>query len=205
MGIGRQFVRHSPTPDALTGVYPGGDVQPLLLHLLLFKKNTHMAGGRRYQLLRRAGEPDLPVVDDHDLVTHRLYVLDDVGTEQHQLLLSGAGEEIAEVNAFLRIQAYRGFVENQEGWITQQCLGDAHPLSLAAGEGANFGLGFLLQIYRCDDFLNGVFGVPNTFQSSHIVQKLGDSQFVEEAEVLRQIAEAGLQLSLNLVQRRSVY
>ena len=50
-------------------------METLLLCLVLLPKDAHMAGGRRDQLLRRAGEADLPVVDDHDLVAHREDIL----------------------------------------------------------------------------------------------------------------------------------
>ena len=76
-----------------------------------------MAGSRLDQLLRRAGEQDGPVVDDNDLVTHRLHILDDVGGEKHQMFLGGAGEQVAEVDALLRVQPHGWFVKDQEGGI----------------------------------------------------------------------------------------
>ena len=78
LGIGRQLVRHGPTADALAGVYPGGDVQPLLQRLVLLPKDAHMAGSRLDQLLRCAGEQDGSVVNDHDLVADRLHILNAV-------------------------------------------------------------------------------------------------------------------------------
>ena len=158
-----------------------------------------MAGGRRDQLLRRAGEPDLPVVDDHDLVAHRLHILDDVGGEEHQPLLGGAGEEVAEVDALLRVQPHCGLIKDQERRIPQQGLGDAHPLALSAGEGADLRPGLLLQIDSPDHIPDGRLGTAQTLEGGHVVQKLRDSQLLKEAEVLGQVAEAGLQFPLNLV------
>src|SRR5699024_11552411 len=52
LGIGRQLVRHGPAADALAGVHPRGDVQPLLQRLILLPQDAHMAGRRLDQLLR---------------------------------------------------------------------------------------------------------------------------------------------------------
>ena len=59
------------------------------------------------------------MVDDHDLVAHRLHILDDVGREKHQMLLGCAGEQVAEVDALLRVQSHGGLVKDQEGGIPQ--------------------------------------------------------------------------------------
>ena len=89
-------------------------------------------------------------MDDHEAVTHRLHVLDDVGGEEHQPVLGRAGEQVAEVDALLRVQTHRGLVKDQEGRVPQQGLGDAHPLALAAGEGADLRPGLLLQVHCLD-------------------------------------------------------
>src|SRR5699024_10665451 len=41
LGIGRQLVCYRTAADALAGVYPGGDVQPLLQRLILLPKDAH--------------------------------------------------------------------------------------------------------------------------------------------------------------------
>ena len=106
---------------------------------------------------------------------------------------------------WLRVQAHRGFVENQEGRVPQQRLGDAHPLPLAAGEGADPGPGLLLQIDCPDHIPDGRLGAAQALEGGHVAQKLRDGQLVKEAEVLGQVAEAGLQFPLDLVQRRPVH
>ena len=62
-------------------------MQALLLTGFPFPEHAHMALCRLNQLLRRAGEQDGPVVDDHDLVAHRLHILDDMGGKQNQAIL----------------------------------------------------------------------------------------------------------------------
>ena len=107
-------------------------MQPPLLHLVLFPKDAHVADSRLNELFRCAREQDLPVMHDDDLVTYRLHIFNDVRREQHQTVFCRAGEQVAEVNPLFRVQADRGFVENQEGRIAQKRLGNANPLALAA-------------------------------------------------------------------------
>ena len=93
----------------------------------------------------------------------------------------------------LRIQAHRGLVEDQQLRLPQQGLGDAHPLALAAGEGADFGPRLLLQVHLLDGPPDGGPAVPQALQGPHVVQELGHGQLVIQAEVLGQIAQAGLE------------
>ena len=164
-----------------------------------------MALCRLNQLLRRAGEQDLPVVDDHQPVTHRLHVLDNVGGQQYQPVLGRAGEQVAEVDALLRVQPHRRLIEDQEGRGAQQGLGDAHPLALSAGQAADAGAGLPLQIDRPDHLADGCSGVPQPLQGGHIVQELGHGELVEQPEVLGKIAQLGLQLPLRLEKGLSVH
>ena len=46
------------------------------------------------------------------------------------------------MDALLRVQAHRGLVKDQKRRVAQQGLGNAHPLALAAGEGADLGFAF---------------------------------------------------------------
>ena len=68
-----------------------------------------------------------------------------------------------------------------------------HPLALAAGEGADACPAFSSRFTARTAARNGRPGVPQPLQGGHVVQKLGDGQLVEVAEVLGQVAEAGLQ------------
>ena len=140
------------------------------------------------------------MVDDHKAVTYRLHVLDNVGGQQDQPVPGGLGEQVAEVNALLRVQPHRGLVKDQEGGVPQQGLGDAHPLALAPGQGADLGPCLLLQVDGLNGTLDGGFWVSQPLQGRHVVQKLGDSELVEQPEVLGQIAQPGFQLPLPLGQ-----
>ena len=69
------------------------------------------------------------------------------------------GEQIAEVNTLFRVQAHRGLVKNQEGRIPQQSLRNTYPLTLAAGEGADFGYCLFFQIDRLNCLLDSGLGI----------------------------------------------
>ena len=99
------------------------------------------------------------MIDNHDLVAYRLHIFDDMGGKQHQSVFCSAGEQIAEVNPLFRVQAHRGLVKNQEGWIPQQSLRNTYPLTLAAGKGADFGFCLFFQINRLDCLLNCGLGI----------------------------------------------
>ena len=92
-------------------------MEPALLGGVLLQEGPHVAHGGLDEALRRAGKEDAPVVDHHEAVAHRLHVLDDVGGEEHQPVLGRAGEQVAEVDALLRVQTHRGLVKDQEGRV----------------------------------------------------------------------------------------
>ena len=119
--------------------------------------------------LRRAGEQNPPMMDHHKLVAHRLHILDDVGGEQHQPLLCRPGEQVAEMDALLRVQPHRGLVEDQEGRAAQQGLGDAQALALAAGEGADLSPGLLPQVDGLHGLLDSGLWVPQALEGGHIL------------------------------------
>ena len=175
-------------------------MEPSLLGGLLLPEKPHVAGGPLDQLLRCTGKQNLSVVDHNQLIAHRLHVLNDVGGQQDQPLPGGLGEQVAKVDALLRVQAHGGLVEDQEGRVPQQGLGDAHPLALAAGQGTDLGPCLLLQVDGLNGTLDGGFRLPQPLQGRHVVQKLGDRELVEQPEVLGQIAQPGFQLPLPLGQ-----
>ena len=56
-------------------------------------------------------------------------------------------------------KSHRGLVKDQEGRIPQQGLRDAHPLALAAGEGADLGFCLFFQIDRLNCLLDRGLGI----------------------------------------------
>ena len=95
-------------------------MKSILLGSILLPKDTHMTGGGLDQRLWGARKQDLAPVNDHKLPTHGLYVLDNVGGQQHQPVLGGLGKEIAEMNTLFWIQAHCGLVQNQQDVYKRQ-------------------------------------------------------------------------------------
>ena len=136
---------------------------------------------------------------------NRLHVLNDVGGQEHQPALRRPGEEVAEVDALLRIQPHRGLVQDQEGRVAQQGLGDANPLALPAGQGADSGRRLLLQADLPDYLPDGGAWRAQALQGRHVVQELRHGELVKQAEVLGQVAQLGLQPPLRPLQGLPVH
>ena len=128
-----------------------------------------------------------------------------MGGQQHQPVLGCLGKEVAEVDALLRVQAHGGLVKDEELRVSQQSLGDSHPLALASGESADSGPALLLQIDGPDDLVDGGAAVPQPLQGSHVVQELIDGELVIQAEGLGEIAQTGFERPLGSVQRVPVH
>ena len=167
-------------------------------------KGAHVALCRPDKLLRRAVEAQPPLVEHQQAGAHRLHILDDVGGQEHQPVLGQPGKQVAEVNALLRVQAHRGLVKDQKRRVAQQGLGNAHPLALAAGEGADSGPPLLPQMDGLDHRPNALPAAPQALQRPHVVQKLLHRQLVKQTEVLGQIAQAGFVGPLAFGQRLAV-
>ena len=82
---------------------------------------------------------------------------------------------------------------------------DAHPLPLAAGERAYLRFGLLLQADHADDLVDGGFGAAQALEGGHVVEELSHRQFVEKAEVLRQVAQLFFQHPLVFAKRLPVH
>lgn len=144
------------------------------------------------------------MIHDHQLIANRLHILDDVGGEQHQSVLRRLGKEVAKVNPFLRIESHRGLVEDQKLGGSQQGLGNADPLALAAGERADFGPAFFAQVGGLDGAVDGGPAVRDLLERGHIVEELKNGQLVIEAKALRQIAERGFERLFPFGKRRAI-
>lgn len=131
-----------------------------------FPEHPHVSGGGLDQGFRSAGEQDPALVHNDQLAADRLHILNDMGGQQHQPVLGCLGKEVAEVDALLRVQAHGGLVKDEELRVSQQSLGDSHPLALASGESADSGPALLLQIDGPDDLVDGGAAVPQPFRAA---------------------------------------
>lgn len=116
-------------------------------------------------------------------------ILDDVGGQQYQLVLGRLGEKVAKADPLLRIQPHGGFVQDEQLRRSEKGLGDAHPLTLAAGQRANPRLLLPLQTCGGQDLGNRAAALVKSLEGGHIVQKLPYGQLVIQAKVLGQIPQ----------------
>src|SRR3982074_2533974 len=86
------------------------------------------------QLLQAAHGDQPAAIDDGEPGAHPLRDLQDVGREEHGLpLLAKVLEDVLHLTGTLRIEAHRGFVEEEHLWVVQQRGGQGHLLPHAAG------------------------------------------------------------------------
>ena len=69
-----------------------------------------------------------------------------MGGKKDGLSLSGKGlEDVAQVDARLRVEVGRRFIEQKNGWLVHKSLGEQGPLAHAPGERSAEGLHVILQ------------------------------------------------------------
>ena len=117
LGKGGELDRHYPAGNSTGGVDSGSDRKAFLLPAVGLFKHSHVTLGGLNQPGRGPGEEDAAFVNDDQLVTDRLYILNDMGGEKDDFILGNAGKQVAEVDPFLRVQADSGLVKDQEGGI----------------------------------------------------------------------------------------
>ena len=153
----------------------------------------YLPGDSGKKRFRRAVSEKLAVRQYGDLRRNGFHVGNDVSRENHEAFPGKFGEEIAETNAFLGVEASRGLVDNQELWIVQQGLRDAHALAHSAGVAAKGPFRCVREINKRNQLGNAPASVcgRNAFDRGEVVKELDRVEIRINAEVLRQIAERG--------------
>ena len=109
-----------------------------------------------FQLVRRV-ESDQPALgDDQDFVADGLHFGKDMGTEDDRMILPQLTDEIADLDDLQRIQAYGGFIQNDDPWVSEQGLGNTNTLAIAFGKGGNTAsadFGDFCLLYHCFDLV----------------------------------------------------
>jgi len=134
-----------------------------------------------------------PRSDEGDVGGRCLDIADDVGGEQDDALARQLGQEVAEANPLLRIEAARGLVDDQQTWIVEERLGDADALPHPTREISQTAAAGLAEVHEQEQFVDAA-------ARDRRRQPLGRGQVFEElvgreigvdAEILRKIAEHG--------------
>ena len=71
------------------------------------------------------------------MVADLLDLGEDVGAQNHRVLLGQLPDQGADLQDLLGVQAYSGLIQDQDVWEAQQRLGQPHPLAVALGQVAD--------------------------------------------------------------------
>ena len=100
---------------------------------------------------------DASTVDDDDLITQLGDLAEDVGGDEDGVLLSEAGDEFADGADLVRVEAVSGLVEDEEGRLVDEGVGDADPLAVALGEGFDHLAVGILEAALVEDLVEAAF------------------------------------------------
>ena len=110
--------------------------------------------------------------DHDDLVTDGLDLGKDVRAEDHRVGPSQLTDQVADLNDLERIQPHRGLIQDNDLRVSQQRLGNTHPLPVALGQSGDPAAPHLLYSSLLHDLLYLVlqlqtmqpFGLPHETQ-----------------------------------------
>ena len=135
-------------------LFRGAEPEPfeLIVHVLFRELQHDIAEVLLEQQLRSALRNDLSVVHDRDLVAERVGLVH-VVRGQHDRLAAGLDQidEVPEVPARLRVEAGRGFVEEEHLRVIDDRERHQEPLALAAGKLARVPVEELFEAAETDD------------------------------------------------------
>ena len=134
------------------------------------------------------------VVDDKDVVADLLDLGEDVGAEDHSVLLGQLPDQGADLQDLLGVQAYSGLIQDQDVWEADQRLGQPHPLAVALGQVADQPAGHVGGPGHLQDAvqLSGPLSPGDPLEPGGELQILPHRHVHIEGRLLRQIADAGL-------------
>ena len=104
-----------------------------------FHLKGYPAGREQYlfQIFRRVERNEPALGDDEYLLTHGLYLGQDVGAEDHRMVFAQLLDEVADLDDLNGVKADSGLVQNDDLRAAQKRLGDPDTLPVALGERAN--------------------------------------------------------------------
>jgi len=105
------------------------------------------------------GGLDTAVVDDDDLVAEHGDLAEDVGGDEDGVFFAEAFDEFANGADLVGVEAVGGFVEDKEGRVVDEGIGDADSLAEALGEGFDHLAAGALEAALVEDFVEAAFEV----------------------------------------------
>ena len=132
-------------------------------------------------------------MQQQDFAGDRLNIRHDVGGEDHDLILADAGDEVAQHNPLARVKPGGRFVQDQDGRVVEQRLGQQQPLLHAAGIAAHPRPALVGQL---DAFKRAARGLGrrlagHAFEGGDIFEVFLPGEKIVQRRLLRRYAEHG--------------
>ena len=127
------------------------------------------------------------------------------GQDDDDVLVADFRQDVAEADAFLRVETGGRFVHDDDLGVADDGLGDAQPALHTAGQAIRPAVADFVQSHLAEHFIHDFRPFPGALdacQPRTVVQKLPGFQLLEKTEVLRQIAQNGtngLSVAQNIV------
>ncbi len=136
------------------------------------------------------------LVDDQHLVADRLDLREDVGADDHGVVLPQVLDQRPHFDDLGRVQAHGRLVQDDDLRVADQGLGDAHPLAVALGQVLDQLLADLLDVGLLDGPLDLRLHVPaaQALGPGHEMQVFIDRLLHVQGRPLRQVAHQALGL-----------
>ena len=138
----------------------------------------------------------LAVMDDHHAVADDVDLGEDVGAEDNGVVPPEISDHIADLDNLARVEARGGLVQDENGGIADERLGESNPLAESLREMADDPRGDALEAAAADHPIDGggLIGAANSLHRGHEVEVGLHRHFGVERIVLGQVAEALLNL-----------
>ena len=171
------------------------------LHLLGagIGSQDHLIGSKQmlFQILRRVKGHQLPFCDHDDLVADGLHLRENVGAENNGMGLPQRLNQIPNFDDLNGIQAHGWLIQDDDLWIAQQGLRNAHPLFIAFRQCGNAAVGYILDSGLPDHFINLPLQIrsPQALGLAHKAQVFLGCLVHIERRLFREIADEFLSLA----------
>ena len=107
------------------------------------------------QVLRRVTGNQLPLGNDHDVVTDSTDLREDMGTEYDRMFPAQITDHIPNLDNLFGIQSDGGLIQDDYIRFAEDGLGHTHPLAVALGKVAYQAAFHVLDFYQFHDLVNG--------------------------------------------------
>ena len=148
------------------------------------------------EIRRRALGDDAALVDDQDAVAGHFDLGEDMRGDDDGHAAAEAGDEIADDEDLMRIQADGGLVHDNDGRLGEDGFGDADALAVAFGKLADDFVPDPFQVAELENFVDArpEFAAGDLFEAAAKIEILRDAHVFRERIVFRHVADLALDI-----------